>query len=44
MISSESLDLRWFGVADLPPGADASVRALVDAGVARLVAQSAQSS
>lgn len=29
VISDESDDLRWFGVDDLPPGTDASVRALV---------------
>ena len=43
VVSAESLDVRWFGVDDLPDGADASVRALVSAGVARLAAQSSGS-
>jgi 8-oxo-dGTP pyrophosphatase MutT (NUDIX family) len=43
MVSDESLDVRWFAVDDLPPGCDASVRALVAAGVRRLSAQASSS-
>ena len=42
-VSEESIDVRWFAVDDLPPGCDASVRALVAAGVARLSAQASSS-
>ncbi len=38
VVSEESLDVRWFGVRDLPAGVDGSVRALVTAGRARLLA------
>ena len=31
VISDESLDLRWFGIGDLPDGVDAGLRALVAA-------------
>lgn len=31
VISTESLDLAWFPITDLPAGLDASVRALIDA-------------
>jgi 8-oxo-dGTP pyrophosphatase MutT (NUDIX family) len=36
--SAESLDLRWFDVRNLPPGADITTRRLVDAAVIRFAA------
>ena len=43
-VSAESVDVRWFGVDDLPAGSDASVRALVAAGVRRLTGQASSES